>query len=171
MANHGNENDRFWSAVLYALGEGSADERSLFEDQLSRDESLCDLLVQAVHLMETTRLSQRQSLLGTVPLTNTGTRTAGRIGTVTAIASLAGLFLLACASGNSVDTLQDAEVVSSMLSSVRIDDADDIDAELGEWTSDLNAPNWLLTAVEIDDKFSADSEDPDVVSPEDDSSI
>lgn len=172
LKHHADEND-LWRAVLYVLGEGTADDRARFEDQLCFDEALCETLVEATRLVELTTTGLRTSALSGQPVRSAQDQQATHRRQLRPVAAIAGtaaavLFAMGLAGNSSSDSISDAELVTQMLHNTATEEDTDVDSALNDWSSDIDTPQWLLTALELEESDApADKTLPDA----DDSSI
>lgn len=156
--NHAADENTLWRAVLYAMGEGTAEDRAKFEDQLGFDEALCDALVEATRLLELTSMGLQTSKLSYRSESSTEQLSASRgfRRPVTAIAgtTAAVLFALGLAVATSSDSISDAELVTQMLHNAATEEDSEADSsmnEVNDWSGEIETPQWLLTALELED--------------------
>ena len=161
-----------WSAMQYVLGELSAEQAELFETAMADDVALCEAVIAAtqltcgIALACTIRPSTRSLIVVAEPVLLRRPAFAC-FGVFTAAVALV-LAVIAMVSqqpprSGEVDfaAVDDATADALVL---LLDDASAIDmnAELEEWTvsddsvSSLIAPEWLLTAVDLDAAAAAD---------------
>ena len=144
-----------WDPFAYALGELSLAAQVQFEEQMATDPQCCEDFLAAIKLLNALRASRH------TPTADTGLlkpRSQVRIiPTITAVAAAA---LAAClvrsAVNRSVDSLHEAVALSTMLqlpeSTVEFHQEP---VPLADTVSEnLETPNWLLTAVDLDEQSS-----------------
>lgn len=159
---------RDWLALQYVLGELTTADTVAFEHLLEHDELLCEAVIVASRLVQGLRggIVDQQGVVverGSPSVRPAGVRWAGRmVGT----AALATVMCLAVGfSLSSISSTADEATVSAYagLIAEEISEAEsesEVDATLLESGITLEAPEWLLTAVELESgEISADELD------------
>lgn len=142
-----------WQAVLYALGEGTPEERLAFEEQMENDCALCEELIQATRLIDLAKLAPPSPVSAIIP--ESAVIPARRRGaTVVALGSLAltlGFIVTIQKEPAGVSCLTDAV----LLTQVEIDSLSTSEPETDapEGTGEeLGPPDWLFTALELEEQ-------------------
>ena len=145
-----------WQATLYVLGEGTDAERARFEDRMGFDETLRLAVAEATRLIELTTEGMSTSTSRSVmpapladavpPRWHVRHKAAAVLGTAGAL-----LFTIGLLSSSSTGSLSDAELVTQLLESSSDDEGQYVEAGTSEWTDELETPNWLMTAVELEE--------------------
>lgn len=160
--------DRQWLAAQYVLGELSAVQTEAFDAALAEDSSLCELVIEATQLVSgvllaTTANADRSDKTQTsarLPRT-AAVRSKGRTAFVMlSTFSLLGLlvaFLVSSGPESASQLVRDdiatAEALVALLPDeeiVAVDLLSDVDAAGDESVADLVVPEWLLTAIELE---------------------
>ena len=155
-----------WRAVLYVLGEGTAEDRAHFEDQLGFDEALCEALVEATQLIELATMGLKTSRLSHQPAFTVQEQVIHRVsrrpGTAIVGTAAAVLFALCLTGAPSSESLSDAELVTQMLHNAAAEEDSEVDSSMNEWSGDIDTPQWLLTALELEEADSTIDETPPI---------
>ena len=161
-----NDEQRAWETARYLLEEMSSDERVQFESQLEWDESLCDELILGVRLLAGTRAVFAVPAAPPVPAVlpvpvRPSISVRGRTAVFSALAALC-LMLMAVVSevwrGHSPSILlQDAVALSDLLDGSEMMPGDrdaDVDGLLDDRIAMPENPDWLITALDLDEQNS-----------------
>jgi hypothetical protein len=157
------DDDQFWQAALYALGECSPEERALFEEQLCHDEDLCLSLAEAgqlIGLVQTAQHSTEHVTLSQTPAIPSPGNRPSQFRPLAAICSTIAIVMLTLgvAGLSSTSVISEAELVSQIMNSESAAEEADLEIPDYEW-QELETPNWLLTAIELEDTTESVPED------------
>ena len=187
-ASQPDNDDVQWSAMQYVLGELSGEQSELFEAAMADDVTLCEAVLAATQLTCGIALACK-SQPSTQPVIAGVTMIAepvpcsrpayARFGVFAAASAmiLAVLAMVTLQSGQNSGNFAVADDATADALALLLDDAlaNDMNPELEEWTvsddsvSSLVAPEWLLTAVDLD--AAAASEDHPGISPDDEAGV
>lgn len=153
---------REWLAMLFVLGELSEDQCSQFEAAMLEDVALCEVVVEASRIsaglvlaLETKpELSRPVAIRQRSAISRFTVFAAGTALVVLLIAVVNSQFFFPA--GHSV-VVEDADAADALVNLLSTDPPADVDAEsddepmLDDSIADLVAPEWLLTAVDLDE--------------------
>lgn len=183
-----DSDDVQWSAMQYVLGELSDEQTELFEAAMADDVTLCEAVLAATRLtcgIARACKSQASNQLMIAGVTMIAepvpcSRPAyARFGVFAAASAmiLAVLAMVTLQSGQNSGNFAVADDATADALALLLDDAlaNDMNPELEEWTvsddsvSSLVAPEWLLTAVDLD--AAAAAEGHSGISPDDEAGV
>jgi hypothetical protein len=166
--------------MQYVLAELSEEQMAEFESALADNVSLCEAVVEACRLSAGVTLALESERLTVHPVMISRQRSwSTRFGVLAACASLLAVLVIMAGSpvaerrSGMLLTLDDAaaaDVLVGLLQeqlSLGIDPESDVESVPDESLSDLMAPEWLLTAVDLDERDASDDDE----QPADDSNV
>lgn len=163
--------DQQWLAMRYVLNELSAEQAAVFEAAMADDVRLCEAVSETVRLCSGVMLAceAERCSAGAVPIAPGGQRQS-RFAVISALAALA-LILVVVFFNRPLSTptvvaeglASEADVLVNLFSDeesseTTADSETDLMSE--DSLSDLVAPEWLLTAIELDDALKEPGEFP-----------
>ncbi len=164
---------RDWLAMQYVLAELPDDQRTAFEDAMLDDVSLCEFVVGATRLTAGLTRALAAEAKGARPVVKRRAMSSQVSIFVAGIVLVAFLMVVVRSQFGSLNqsvTLDDSETADAFVNFLADDEASLSLADVADDTdstdslSDLVAPEWLLTAVELENNGSPETsaEDSDV---------
>jgi hypothetical protein len=175
---------RAWLATQFVLGELNEEQTAQFDAAIRKDVALCDAVIEAARLVSGLMLAQEVVASKSVPqevprLAVVAPHRRGRLMAWTVVGSIVAAMTLAVISVQpeskfsknssfssvlgspaTVADMETADVYVALLPEVGILEADDESDEVSadrDALNDLVAPEWLLTAVELEQQSAAES--------------
>ena len=172
MTTTDHNDEQFWQACLYVMGELSESEREHFEDLLAQDTRLCDCVIEATQLMACAQtvdpvLSQQLMLTSAPAGAERSTRISRSLASVAALAAcLALLFVVTRPLNPPAAADPDAEIlVDAWLNNGLEFESAEI-AEDEELTPEIDVPDWMIAGVSLAELELDDGSMPDDVMPD-----
>lgn len=148
-------------ALLYVLGELADDQASAFEERLATDLAACEAVASATRFAMTLSAAAANEATVAAPVRTNAPRLRSRswVALAGAATSAAAVLIAMWLSPTAVKTPQlarqdhsAAELVSlwRISSQAAAAETDDLDVEVGEPNLEVGVPNWLLTAVSLE---------------------
>ena len=173
--------DREWRAAQYVLGELSESDAETFELAMLDDAELCELVLNATRLQAGISVAYREiaevaarpavklSVVNSVPAFSAARSQVSRIVVSLAGLALAGILLIFSTStgANSSGDLAivNAETVDALANLISESETSEllalqeVDSDVDPALSEVAAPEWLLTAIELEDGSGQPSSD------------
>ena len=171
MTTTDHNDEQFWQACLYVMGELSETEREQFEDRLAADVKLCDYVVEATQLMacaQTVDPVLSQQIMPATASAQQSTQIGRSLASFAALAAcLALLFVVTRPVNPPAAADPDAGVlVDAWLDNgLDFESADETENEV--LTPEIDVPDWMIAGVSLAELELDDGSMPDDVMPDD----
>lgn len=170
MTTTDHNDEQFWQACLYVMGELSEAQQEQFEDQLACDPKLCDCVIEATQLMACAQtvdpVLSRQLLPQSAPA-EAGTRIGRSLASAAALAAcLALLFVVTRPVTPPATADPDAEVLVDAWLSNGLEFESTEATEDEEFTPEIDVPEWIIAGVSLAELELDDGSMPDDVMPD-----